>query len=180
MQLEIAIAFSVPGSAIFCHQDRVGVAQQALVGCQTAPIAAAEQLIDGLVGKLANNIPQRDIDPGKGIDHGAIATEQVQRLLHFMHQASDVTRIPTNEEGRDQRVQCCLGSLVDHMTEGFAPAGNACIGFYFHQQRINVRPWLPGEQLRRSMHVKGNGNYGSFYRGNFHDNLFYGFVDVPR
>jgi hypothetical protein len=69
----------------------------------------------------------------------------VHAVDQHLHQRGNVGRVGADAGRRDQRLEQRLDRLPDAMGKGFAPAGNARVGFDLDQQRLEGVAPLAGE-----------------------------------
>src|SRR5215831_14076487 len=85
--------------------------------------------------ELATQVPQGDIEPADGMNHGPGAPEIVQRALKPRRQTS-IGRVLAERERRDPMVERRDGCLPT-AAESFAPADDAAVGRDAHHERID-------------------------------------------
>jgi hypothetical protein len=141
--------------------------QQAGVGGQLAARAATEQPRQRLAGALAEQIPQRDLDPGEGIDEWPVAAEHMCAMQHGAGQAVDVTSVAPDHQRRDDAVERRPGRRNCGVTKGFTPADQSVFGLDLHHQNIEMIPGLPGQQGMR-FHIEGKRDHEAFDCGDRH------------
>src|SRR5205823_9723833 len=73
---------------------RGGVAEEdGGVGAEGLAEAAAEELVDRPLDRLADDVPQGDLDAAHGLDGGALPAEEDRALDHAVDQAVDLERV---------------------------------------------------------------------------------------
>src|SRR4029453_13973765 len=106
------------------------------------PVAArpAQQTMQRQAGRLAGDVPQRDVETRQGEDRYAVAAEQVQLLLQVIGEPGDVARVLAHGDGRDHVVAGGPHGVGAGIAEGLAPADDAVVGFDPHQKDVVGRP----------------------------------------
>ena len=92
----------------------------------------AQQLVHRLLAQPAQQIPQRQIDAGDGVDHQTLATVILSRKIHLVPDLLDLAGIAPFQEPRQMLFHDEAGGLAagcDRETH------RAVIGFDFHHQR---------------------------------------------
>src|SRR5262249_61639008 len=99
------------------------------------PPPPAEERMHGHAFELAAQVPQGDIEPADGVNHGPGAPEIVERALEPQRQTS-IGRVLAERERRDPMVERRNGCLPT-AAESFAPADDAAVGRDAHHDRID-------------------------------------------
>ena len=133
--------------AVFRDQRRVAVAQQARIGLELRALAAAQQSVQRLAGALAEDVPQRDLDAGEGIDERPVAAQQVHRMQDVAGKRLDVPASRPITSGATIVSSAALVVGDGGMAERLAPADQAVLRLDPHQQDLEMRPGLAGEKL---------------------------------
>ena len=140
VQLDVAIALVERLLGPRRHFLGIAIFEQAGVGRQAVASGAAQQAMQRQVGRLAGDVPQRDVEPRQGEDGDAVAAEQVQLLLQVVAELRDVARILADRERRDHVVQGRAHGIGAGIAERFAPADDARVRLDPHQQDVVCRP----------------------------------------
>jgi hypothetical protein len=101
VQLDVAVAAGDGRRRDPAHDIGVGVAQQAGIGRKLRSAGAAEEAVERQAGRLAGDVPQRDVEAGQAEGDGAVAPEEMQLLLQVAADAADVAGIAADGERRD-------------------------------------------------------------------------------
>src|SRR5262245_51377402 len=89
MQLDAAVAALERTRHVAPHVlDRSAVAQQGSIGVDAPAPTTGEKCMHGHAFELAAQVPQGDIEPADGMDHGPGASEIVERTLEPRRQTS--------------------------------------------------------------------------------------------
>ena len=133
------------------HHVGIAVLEQARIGRKLVALRTAEQLVDRQVRRLAEDVPQRHVEPGQRVHHRPGAADPVGVAHQPVHQRRDVGRIGADAGGRDQRLDQRFDGAPDPMRERLAPAGEAGVGLDLDQQGVEGGARLAGElELRRA------------------------------
>ena len=92
------------------------------VGAQPVVVSAAQEIVDGLVGRLADDVPAGDLDGaqgGRGVEAGV--AEVVARAVHALPDLLDAERVLPDDELAAHLLQ--QGYLRLHLLHGEVPAG---------------------------------------------------------
>ncbi len=82
VQFDRRVAFAERSLAVFPYQLRLAVAQQACVARDRLALCAAQQAVQRRARRLARDVPERDVEPGKRVGLDTEAAEDMQPLLH--------------------------------------------------------------------------------------------------
>jgi hypothetical protein len=77
----------------------------------------------------------------------------MQRVHDFAGEPVNVAGVAAHDERRNDVVERGPGGWNRGVAESLSPADQSVLGFYAHQQYLQVRPRLAGEQRRRAAHV---------------------------
>jgi len=127
------------------------VAQETRVGGQVSARAAAEQAIERNAGRLARDVPERDVDPRERVHRGAVPAHAVQHALDLIVGREDLARVAADEHRTDERVDGRPGRVEDAVAEGFAPSREAGVGLDADQQHVDAGAGPATEHRRRSL-----------------------------
>ncbi len=159
VQLDMPVATRAGGGGVFRDQREIGIAQEARIGVEFLLLAiAAEQTIERLAGFLAADVPERDLDPGIGVDERTVAPEQMHCMQNGLRQRVDVLGVAPDHQRRDNVVERRLGRRDRGMAEGFTPPGDAFVGLDLDQKNIEMRPRLSRKGRPGPAHVIGQGH----------------------
>ena len=92
VELDVAIAAAERLLGVAGHRVGLAVAQQAGVGRQVGPRAAAEQAVERQPSHLARDVPQRDVDARQRVDRRTVAADPVQHALQIVVERRDLAR----------------------------------------------------------------------------------------
>jgi hypothetical protein len=115
-----------------------------------------------------HQIPQRNLDAGKGVDERTVAAEQVRRLQYILRDLLDVAAVAADDQRSHDAVERFLRRRNAGMSERLAPAGQPVLGNDLHQQDLEMGPRLAGEVRVRTAHVEGQRDDVRSDRGDLH------------
>src|SRR5215212_8546599 len=124
--------------------------------------------MDRLPAALAEKVPERDLDAGKGIDERPIAPEQVCGVQDVARQRVDVAGVTSERERRDDGVERGLGGRDRGVPERLAPADEAVVGLHPDKQDFEIGPRSACECRVRAAHVERQRDYRGLDRGDDH------------
>ena len=119
---------------------RICVAGQGGIGVQLVGVWGTEQSMQGQAGRLAGDVPQRDIEPAQCEQCDAVAPEIVELALQSFHHPGDVGGILADRERGDQRLQRGAGCRHRIEAERLAVAGDAFVGRDAHDEQVDAAP----------------------------------------
>jgi hypothetical protein len=140
VKLDVTIALRHRLSGARRDLLRVAILQQAGIGRQPVAPCPTEQPVQRQTGRLAGDVPQRDVESGKSEDRDAVAAEQMQLLLQVVAEFGDVARVPADRQGSHHVVQGGANGIGAGVAERLAPADDAGIGFHSYEQDVVGRP----------------------------------------
>ena len=170
MQLDMPIALRAGRRRIPCDERIIAVPEQAGIGRQVTGPAAAEQTPQRLPGALAQQIPQRDLDAGEGVDERPVAPEQMRAVQNGAGEGVDVARVAADQQRRNDGIERGLRRGDRGVPEGFAPADQTVVGLDLHHENVEMVPGLARKQRMRAAHVEGKRDNKAFDRGDQHAN----------
>ena len=91
VDLNGVISFRTRLRDVLADEFRIAVFQQAGIAGHARAGSATQQTMKGNTGSLTRDIPERDIKCGERKDGDAIATEEVQFLLHVARNTGDIS-----------------------------------------------------------------------------------------
>ena len=147
---------------------RVLVLQEAGVGRQRRLPRSAQQPVQRQVGRLARDVPQRDVETRQREHGDAIAAEQVQFLLQVARKPGDVSGIPANRQRRHHRVDRALYRVGAVVAERVAPARDAVVGLHLDHQDIVGRSGARRDAACRLTEGEGHLDVDGFYFRDLH------------
>ena len=117
--------------------------------------AAAEQTIDGLLRRFAEQVPQRDVHRADGDHADAFAAKRHRLAIHVLPEKFDVPRICADEQRLEIKINDLLGD--QRRKRGVADADEAVVGEDLHDQpavkRERAHRGLVG--MRKQVHRVG-------------------------
>ncbi|CAI8740566.1 hypothetical protein EMIT0P218_140039 [Pseudomonas sp. IT-P218] len=137
----------------FLRQVRAGAGG---VELQFIAHRAAEQLVHRLLADLAEQVPQRQVDPGNRVDHDAFAPVIQGRLVHLVPDLFDVGDFRPFEEARQVFLDDVGGRLA---ARGHRKTDRAVAGFDLHHQgaeHVDAEGAAALAVLRVFAHRRGN------------------------
>ena len=146
-------------------------------------VLTAEQLVNGLVERLAHDVVERDVDGGLGVNKAA------DGLVHLVMDEVDVKGIHAHDGGEEVVADDDLGRLVRLAVVaaeiaaplrhggGFAVADDAVVGLDF--QNDPALPDVGGAARPRVAAARGDAHLINFIRFDFHSVSFLSAVQ-PR
>src|SRR5688572_505079 len=160
------------GTRALRHFRRLFGIERGSVNRDVVPALAAKQLIEGHTARLAENIPERDVDPAECHDADTARAELFMAApdIDLVPNLVDLRRVHADQ----QRLQY---SSDDHLYQlaiarTGTDAGNAFIGFHLHQSR---RPGVSHTGPAEDLALRGNRsaqadrlNVGDLHRRLFH------------
>src|SRR6266404_1734026 len=114
----------------------VVVAGAGVVGADAVARQAAEQRMNRLIERLADDIPERDVHHGCGTDLGTAAGKTQIASHQVFAMFLDLPRILAQQVRRNQIVKLCFHRL--RATRGFAQTHQPLVGMDLRQQQVGA------------------------------------------
>src|SRR6185312_807814 len=99
VQLQMTIAALECAHDVLRDEFRVVVSGETGVAWKRNHVAAAQELVDGLLCNLSGNIPQRDVDGGEAVNQRAASSKHMEFFLQIERQLAGLRCVPTNAFG---------------------------------------------------------------------------------
>ncbi|MFO1047339.1 MAG: hypothetical protein U1E52_05500 [Geminicoccaceae bacterium] len=116
--------------------------QRAGIGLDPIALLAADQGVDRLAQRLADHVPERDLDAAHRVQHHAAPAVIDRALVHLAPQAADLEGLLADDQRRQARGDLVRGGRFDHrlgdVRRGIdlAYADDAGIGVDADDQRV--------------------------------------------
>jgi hypothetical protein len=104
--------------------------------------------MDRLVGDLARDVPERDVDARQRVDHRPVPPDPVQEALHLVVDRGDLARVAADAHRPEQRVDGRARRRENAVAERLAPAGHSAVGVDAHEQHVDAGPGPAAEHRR--------------------------------
>ena len=169
VQLDLAIAAFERLGAVAA--DDVGIAepQQARIGRQALDrFGAAEQAVERLVGALAGDVPQRDVERRQRETDRTVAGAIALPVGDLAGERRDVGRVAADRERRDGARDRDRGDAAGGEPEALAPADHAVVGRDLDEQRFHGPPLHRSGILRGVAEIVRHADMERLDGGDFH------------
>ena len=141
-----------------CDEIGVAVAQQARIGRNPFPACPAEQTVKRHALRLADQVPQRDVDAGEREADRSVPPHGVKLALQIRHDRRHVGNLSPDAQRRDHARESFARQRRRCKAEGLAPSDQSCVGVDPDEQRLHVRPRAERPHRLGSAMFVGNGD----------------------
>ena len=151
-------------------RDEIGtaVAQQARIGRNALPACPAEQAMKRHALRLADEVPQRDVDAAEREADRAVPPHGVKLALQIRHERRHVGDLSPDAQRRHHARESFARQRRCCKAEGLAPSDQSCVGVDPNEQRLHVRPRAERSHRLGSAMFVGHGDKDWFNLGNLH------------